>query len=97
MMTKKEFAKLYSKMHGIKNIKKAKKDVDEFLDTMKEMFEKYPKVVFRGFGTFEVRETKARSILDPRNQKDIIHSKPRKYIKLKVSKNIEKNLYEDKK
>lgn len=93
-MRKKEFIKLYAEMYGIKDLKMAQAEVEEFIDTMKDVFKEYPKVVFRGFGTFEAKETKARKIVDPRNQKDIIHSKPRKYIKFKVSKNIEENLYE---
>lgn len=93
-MRKKEFIKFYADMYNM-NIKNASEDVEEFLETMKTAFSQYPKVVFRNFGIFEVRETKARSIVDPRNQKDIIHSKPRKYVKFKTSKNMEKFLSEN--
>lgn len=93
-MVKKEFVNLYSKVNEIKDIKEVTKNVDEFLDTMKEVFKTYPKVVFWKFGIFEVRETAERKITDPRGNNNIIKSKPRKYIKFRVSKNLEKNLYD---
>ena len=96
-MVKKEFVNLYSKVNEIKDIKEAIKNVDEFLDTMKEAFKTYPKVVFWKFGIFEVRETAERKIIDPRGNNNIIKSKPRKYIKFRVSKNLEKILYDNNK
>ena len=44
------------------------------------------------FGSFEVKETKEREIVDPKNSNNIIHAKPKKYIKFKVSKSLEDNL-----
>ena len=44
------------------------------------------------FGTFEVRETKERKIVDPRGSGNLIHAKPRKYIKFRGSRATEKTL-----
>ncbi len=91
-MLKKEFKELYADYNNI-SLKKASDDVEEFLETMKDAFKTYPKIVFRGFGTFETKKTKERKIVDPRGNGEIIHAKSRKYIKFKVSKNTEKILY----
>ena len=90
-MTKKEFKKFYAQQNNLSD-EQASKEVELFLETMKEIFSKYPKVVFRNFGTFEVKETKERKIVDPKDSSNIIHAKPRKYIKFKTSKNLEEKL-----
>ena len=90
-MIKKEFKKFYAEQNNLSE-EDASKEVELFLETMKEMFANYPKIVFRNFGTFEVKETKERKIVDPRGNNEIIHAKPRKYIKFKTSKNLEDKL-----
>lgn len=90
-MTKKEFKKFYAQQNNLSD-EQASEEVELFLETMKEVFSKYPKVVFRNFGTFEVKETKERKIVDPKDSSNIIHAKPRKYIKFKTSKNLEEKL-----
>lgn len=87
-MRKREFIKLYAEINNME-LKKSSEDVEEFLETLKDIFKTSPKVVFKNFGIFEVRETKARKIFDPRNQTDIIHSKPRKYVKFRTSRKME--------
>lgn len=96
-MIKKDFIQLYSEINGVTDIKEVSQDVDEFLDTMREALKKHPKVVFWNFGIFEVRETAKRKIVDPRGNNNIINSKPRKYVKFRVSKNIENMLYDKEK
>lgn len=96
IMLKKDFIKLYSEINGIEDRDIVSKDVEEFLNTMKEAFKKYPKITFRNFGVFEVKATAERKIADPRGNNNIINSKSRKYIKFRVSRNIEKFLYEKK-
>ncbi len=90
-MVKKEFKKFYSEYNKMSE-EDASKEVEEFLEMMKQAFFKYPKIVFRDFGTFEVKETKERKIVDPRGNNKLIHSKPRKYIKFKASKNLEERM-----
>lgn len=90
-MIKKEFKKFYSEYNNISE-EEASQEVEEFLEMMKQAFSLYPKIVFRDFGTFEVKETKERKIVDPRGNNELIHSKPRKYIKFKASKNLEERM-----
>ena len=90
-MIKKEFKKFYAKQNNLDE-EEASKEVEAFLETMKEAFSNYPKIVFRNFGTFEVKETKERKIVDPRGTNEIINAKPRKYVKFKISKNLEEKL-----
>ena len=87
-MRKKEFKKFYSELNKIEN-EKASQEVEEFLETMKQALSVYPKIVFRNFGTFEVKETKERDIVDPKDSTNIIHAEPRKYVKFKGSKFLE--------
>ena len=90
-MKKKEFKKLYRELNKTEK-ERASEEVEIFLETMKQAFSKYPKIVFRNFGTFEVKETKSREVFDPRGSGKVIHTKPRKFIKLKISKNLEEKL-----
>lgn len=93
-MIRKDFVKLYEEIHEI-NEDEAVKDVEAFLNMMEEGFKKYSKITIRNLGVFQVRETKEKKICDPRGNNEVIISKPRKYIKFKVSKNLEKFLYDD--
>ncbi len=91
-MRKKEFKKFYAEYNNIKDFETASEEVEIFLETMKKAFSVYPKIVFRKFGTFEVRETKERQVLDARGRGYFHKTKPRKYVKLKISKNLEEKL-----
>ena len=90
-MIKKEFKKFYAEYNKM-NEDEASQEVEDFLEMMKQAFSKYPKIVFRDFGTFEVKETKVRKITDPRGSSEPIISKPRKYVKFKQSINLEEEL-----
>ena len=92
IMRKKEFVKFYAECNKIEDFSQASEEVDKFIEMMKEALTLYPKIVFRGFGTFEVRETKERMVVDPRGNGEIIHAKPRKYVKFKQSINLEDEL-----
>ena len=91
-MIKKEFIKLYANHNNIDDLKLAKDDVEKFLDTLKLALKEDSQVIFRNFGSFEVRKTKARNVVDPKDSTNIIKAVPRKYIKFKVSKKIEEDL-----
>ena len=90
-MKKKEFKNLYSELNKTEK-EKSSEEVEIFLETMKQAFSKYPKIVFRNFGTFEIKETKTRRVLDPRGSGEFIQAKPRKFVKFKMSKNLEDKL-----
>ncbi len=95
MTTKKELVEFYSNYNGI-NSKEAEIKIDYFLKAVIKALSENETVVFRKFGSFEVRKTKEVKIHDPKNSENIIHAKPRKYIKFKVSRGYETELYEEK-
>ena len=90
IMRKKEFVEFYAECNKIEDFSQASEE--GFIEMMKEALTLYPKIVFRGFGSFEVRETTERLIVDPKDSSNIIHAKPRKYIKFKISKNLQDSL-----
>ncbi len=92
-MLKGDFIKLYSEKNKIKE-KIAEKEVERFLKTLETALFENQVINFRKFGSFEVRQTKERMVVDPKNQKEkiFIHAKPRKYVKFKVSKKLEDRL-----
>ena len=90
-MKKKEFKKLYGELNKTEK-ERASEEVEIFLETMKQALSVYPKIVFRNFGTFEIKETKTRRVLDPRGSGEFIQAKPRKFVKFKMSKNLEDKL-----
>ena len=76
----------------IKDFDEAEKKIDRFINTLEKTFLFTDKIIFRNFGTFEIKETKERKIVNPKNSSNIIHAKPKKYVKFKVSRLLEDNL-----
>ena len=92
MTTKQDLIIFYSELNGIKDLEEVERRIDKFINTLEAAFMTNEKIIFRNFGTFEVKETKARKIVDPKDSTNIINAKPRKYIKFKVSRLLEENL-----
>ena len=90
-MVKKEFAELWMKNANLTSFEEAKRQVETFIETMKEALEKEETLIFRGLGTFERRETKRREGRNPRTG-EAIKMTPKKYIKFKVGKDLEDRL-----
>ena len=90
-MVKKEFAELLMKNANLTSFEEAKRQVETFIETMKEALEKEETLIFRGLGTFERRETKRREGRNPRTG-EAIKMTPKKYIKFKVGKDLEDRL-----
>ena len=93
MTTKQDLIIFYSELNGIKDLDEAEKRIDRFINTLSEALKTDDKIIFMNFGTFEVKETKERDIVDPKDSTNIIHAEPRKYVKFKISKSLEENLY----
>lgn len=87
-MKKREFAELFMKNANLRSKEEAKRQVELFVETMKEALEKEEVLVFRGLGTFERRETKRQEGRNPRTGESIKIT-PKKYIKFKVGKDLE--------
>ena len=89
MTTKKDLIIFYSELNKIKDFHEAERKIERFINTLSEALKLNDKIAFMNFGTFEVKETKERDIVDPKDSTNIIHAEPRKYIKFKGSKFLE--------
>lgn len=92
MTTKQELVSFYAERNKIENSKKAEEKIDRFIGVLKTALSKNENVIFRKFGSFEVRKTTERYIVDPKDSNNIIHAKPRKYVKFKISRTLEEDL-----
>ena len=92
MTTKFDLVTFYSEFNKIKDFEEAEEKIDRFLETLEKALKVDKRVVFKMFGSFELKETKEREIVDPKDTSNIICAKPKKYIKFKVSKSLEDNL-----
>lgn len=92
MTTKKELIEFYAECNKITDLAEAEEKIDKFLEVFKIALSQNKNIIFRRFGNFEVRKTTERYIVDPKNSGNIIHAKPRKYVKFKVSKCLESDL-----
>lgn len=87
-MKKREFAELFMVKANLRSKEEAKRQVELFIETMKEALTQEDLLIFRGLGTFERRETKRKEGRNPRTG-EAIKITPKKYIKFKVGKDLE--------
>ena len=92
MTTKQDLVVFYSEFNKIKDFHLAEEKLDRFMNTLKAALKENERIVFKGFGVFEVKETAERLIVDPKDSANLIHAKPKKYIKFKISKNLQNSL-----
>lgn len=92
MTTKQDLIIFYSELNKIKDLSEAEKRIDKFIETLKSALKTNEKIIFQNFGVFETKETSERLIVDPKDSSNIIHAKPRKYIKFRISKNLQDSL-----
>lgn len=90
-MKKKEFAELFMVKAELKSKEEAKRQVELFIETMKDALEADEVLIFRGLGTFERRITKRKEGRNPRTGESIKIT-PKKYIKFRVGKDLEDRL-----
>ncbi len=90
-MVKREFAELLMKNANLASMEEAKRQVEFFIETLKEALEKEEVLIFRGLGTFERRETKRREGRNPRTGEPV-QMTPKKYLKFKVGKDLDDRL-----
>ena len=87
-MNKREFAKIYRKISpNDLTIEAALRDVDIFLETLKEALQIEGKVKFVKRGTFEVISRKPRVISNPATRERMTVY-PKKIVKFRASKKI---------
>ena len=77
-MLKRDFSELFMAKANLKTMTEAQRQVDLFIETMKDALAQDDVLIFRGLGTFEKRETKKLT--------------PKKYIKFSVGKDLDDRL-----
>ena len=85
-MTKKEFIKEYAQRTG-ESLKRAKGLIETFLTTVEETVTTGEDVQFVGWGTFKVKETKARVGRNPKTGEEL-QIAAKKVVKFKVGKKL---------
>lgn len=88
MTTKAEFVAFYSEKNNIKNFTAAEEKIDKFIEAMKKALLENDEIVFKKFGTFQVKKTNEREICDPKGSGKKIQAKSKKYIKFTVSRTL---------
>lgn len=91
-MVKKDFIKLYAERYKTDE-ETAKENVENIFELIKFVLSENEYLKIKNFGVFEMRETKERNIVDPKDGSKLIHARPRKYIKFRGSRNIEKDIF----
>ena len=92
MTTKQNLVLFYAIRNQIEDFNEAEMKIDRFVNVLNNALSENENVIFRKFGSFEVRKTTERKIVNPKDSSKIIHAKPRKYVKFKISKTLEDNL-----
>ncbi|WP_300329581.1 HU family DNA-binding protein [Fusobacterium sp.] len=90
-MKKVEFAELLMKNANLPSKEEAKRQVEVFVETLKEALTTEEVLVFRGLGTFERKTTKRAEGINPRTGEPIKIT-PKNYIKFKVGKDLSDRL-----
>ena len=87
-MNKREMAKLYTKMNPeMLSIIKAENEIEEFLETVKEVIVIDGKVKFPKIGTFEILTRQPRKVSNPVTR-ELMTIYPKKIIKFRASNKI---------
>ncbi|MCF2612322.1 MULTISPECIES: HU family DNA-binding protein [Fusobacterium] len=90
-MKKVEFAELLMKKANLPSKEEAKRQVEVFVETLKEALATEEVLVFRGLGTFERKTTKRAEGINPRTGEPIKIT-PKNYVKFKVGKDLSDRL-----
>ena len=92
-MRERELIKLYKRNRGLKNQEEAQEKIDIFWNTLFKAIEEKGKVIFKGWGTFKIKEVKSRKIIIP-GRGAINYTQPKNKIKFKAGKSLVKHLEE---
>ena len=68
-MKETEFIREYRRVRELKNLKTAKEKVEIFWETLVDILKEGEKVTFKGWGSFEVKERKAKIFNNPKTKK----------------------------
>ena len=86
-MNTKEFIEFYTIKNQCENMAEGREKIEKFLFSLSSALKQDRKVIFRKFGSFEVRKTKRTHINNPKNPEEILQIKEKKsHVKFKSSK-----------
>ena len=68
-MKETDFIREYRKKRELKNLKVAKEKVETFWETLTDILKEDEKLIFKGWGSFEIKEIKERIFNNPRTKK----------------------------
>ena len=93
-MNTKEFIEFYTIKNQCDNMAEGREKIEKFLFSLSTALRDEKKVIFRRFGSFEVRKTKRTHINNPKNPEEILQIKDKKsHVKFKSSRLLDDVLY----
>lgn len=90
-MKEKDFIKAYKEERRLKNLKEAQNRINTFWETMEEILHEDKKLVFKGWGIFEIKPVRAREYCDPRIKK-IKKTEPKNKLVFRQGKTLKENI-----
>ncbi len=94
-MNTKEFIEFYTIKNQCENMAEGREKIEKFLFSLSTALKDEKKVIFRRFGSFEVRKTKRTYINNPKNPEEILQIKDKKsHVKFKSSRLLDDILYD---
>ena len=86
-MNTKEFIEFYTIKNQCENMAEGREKIEKFLFSLSTALRNEKKVIFRKFGSFEIRQTKRTWINNPKNPEEILPiKKGRIHVKFKSSR-----------
>ena len=86
-MNTKEFIEFYTIKNQCENMAEGREKIEKFLFSLSSALKQDRKVIFRKFGSFEIRQTKRTWINNPKNPEEILPiKKGRVHVKFKSSR-----------
>ena len=89
-MKETDFIREYRKKRELKNLKVATEKVETFWETLTDILKEDEKLIFKGWGSFEIKEIKERIFNNPRTKKTGKIPAQKKIV-FKQGKNLKEN------
>ncbi len=95
-MNTKEFIEFYTIKNQCENMAEGREKIEKFLFSLSTALRDEKKVIFRKFGSFEIRQTKRTWINNPKNPEEILPiKKGRIHVKFKSSRLLDDMLCDE--
>ncbi len=95
-MNTKEFIEFYTIKNQCENMAEGREKIEKFLFSLSTALRNEKKVIFRKFGSFEIKQTKRTWINNPKNPEEILPiKKGRIHVKFKSSRLLDDSLCDE--